>query len=100
MHYVVTMTSPAHRMLRKLATSPREHVVRQAQSLGRQPHLGEQLAGELRAFRSLHTTYKGVHYRIVYELNQRLREIIVRGVGPRENLYKRLRRMKLKPLSR
>ena len=95
---MVTVTSPAHRMLRRLAPQTREHLVKQAQQLASQPQLGEPLVGELRPFRSLHTTFRGTHYRVVYEVNVRLKEIIVRGVGPRENLYKKLRRMKLKPL--
>jgi mRNA-degrading endonuclease RelE of RelBE toxin-antitoxin system len=99
MHYQVTMTSPAHRMFRKLPPNVRKQLVSQAQKLAKNPQLGEQLEGVLRPFRSLHTTFKGTHYRIVYEVNTRLKEIVVRGVGPRENLYKKLRRMKLKPLS-
>ena len=99
MHYVVTMTSPSHRMLRKLPSPIRNHLVSQAETLADNPQLGQQLEGKLHPFCSLHTTYKGTHYRIIYEVNAKLREIIVRAVGPRENLYKRLERMKLKPLT-
>ncbi len=99
MRYAVTMTSPAHRMLRKLPPQIRKHLIGQAQRLKKNPQKGEQLEGVLRAFRSLHTTYKGTHYRIVYEVSQRLKEVIVRGVGPRENLYRKLRQMRLKPLA-
>jgi len=86
-------------MFRKLSPQIRKYLVKQAQKLASQPQLGEQLAGILNPFRSLHTTYKGTHYRIVYEVNTKLKEIIVRGVGPRENLYKKLRQMKLRPLA-
>ena len=99
MTYTVTMTSPAHQMLRKLPTPIRTYLVNQAQQLAANPHLGEQLTGTFSSFFSLHTTHKGIHYRIVYEINRRLNEVIVRGVGPRENLYRKLERLRLKPLS-
>jgi mRNA-degrading endonuclease RelE of RelBE toxin-antitoxin system len=99
MGYAVTMTSPAHTMLRKLPPPIRKHLVKKAQKLSANPNLGQPLRGILRGFLSLHTVYRRTHYRIVYEINQRLEEIIVRGAGPRENLYRKLERMHLKPLS-
>ena len=97
MLYVVTVTSPAYRMLRKLPPQVRKHLVTCAQTLPGDPLAGQQLEGKLAAFRSLHTTYNGTHYRIIYEVDDLHREIVVLAVGPRENLYDRLRRMKLKP---
>lgn len=98
MTYTVTMTSPAHRMLRKLPSQVRKHLVKQSQKLAENPQLGEQLKQALRPFRSLHTTYQGTHYRVVYEVSTKSKQIIVRGTGVRENLYQKLRQMQLKPL--
>ena len=98
MTYTVTMTSPAHHMLRKLPPPIRRHLVVQSQRLAVNPELGERLKGTMRPFLSLHTTYKGTHYRTVYEINTRLKEGEIRGAGPRENLYRKLERLNLKPL--
>lgn len=99
MGYAVTMTSPAHRMLRKLPPQVRKHLIKKAQKLSAKPDLGQSLEGVLRGFLSLHTVYRRTHYRIVYEISHRLKEVIVRGAGPRENLYRKLERMHLRPLS-
>ena len=99
MGYAVTMTSPAHKMLRKLPSPIRKYLVKKVQKLSANPNLGQPLEGVLRGFLSLHTVYRRTHYRIVYEISHRLREVIVRGAGPQENLYRKLERMRLKPLS-
>ncbi len=99
MRYSVTMTSPAHKMLKKLSPDIRKYIVKRAQALAQNSQLGEQLRGELRAFRSLHAVYRNTDYRVIYEINHALKEIIVRAVGSRENLYKNLRRMKLRSMA-
>lgn len=96
MVYVVTMTAPAHRMLRKLPPMIRKYLVAKALELAGNPYLGEQLKGELGFLRSLHTVYKSTHYRIVYEVNERLQEVIVQTVGKRENFYQKLKQQRLK----
>ncbi len=87
-------------MLRKLPPQVRKHLVSRALELATNPECGESLRGALKRFHSLHTVYRRTHYRMVYEVNKKLEEIVVRGVGPRENIYKKLRQMKLKPLLR
>jgi mRNA-degrading endonuclease RelE of RelBE toxin-antitoxin system len=98
MAYVLTMTKPAHRMFKRLSPDTRSYLVDEAGRLLDNPGLGEQLRGKLSFLRSYHVVYKRTHYRIVYEVSDRLKEVIVRGVGPRENLYQKVKRMKLKPL--
>ena len=99
MGYALTMTSPARKMLKRLPPDVRKHVIEKAQILSENHAAGEQLQGELRAFRSFHTVYRNTDYRVIYEVRHNLQEIIVRAVGARENLYRNLRFMKLKPLA-
>lgn len=75
----------------------RTHIVETALTLRDNPLLGEKLTGEFRRFRSLHTKFQNVHYRIGYEVNDERHEVVVRAVDVRENFYKRLTEMKLKP---
>lgn len=99
MRYALTMTSPAHKMFKKLAPDVRKHLVEKAQILSENHTAGEQLQGELRPFRSFHTIYRNTDYRVIYEVSNRLQEIIIRAIGTRENLYSNLRHMRLKPLA-
>jgi mRNA-degrading endonuclease RelE of RelBE toxin-antitoxin system len=92
------MTSPAHKMLKKLPPQVRTYVITQTQALRDDPYLGEQLHGEFKRFYSLHMKFQNVQYRVGYEINEQRKEVIVRAVGVRENFYKRLEEMKLKPI--
>ena len=98
MRYPVLMTTPAHKMLKKLPPQVRQHIIEQAQALQDNPYLGQHLHGEFSAFHSLHIQYQNVQYRVGYEIQHERQEIIVRAVAVRENFYKRLEEMKLKPL--
>ena len=96
---MVTMTSPARRMFRKLPPQVRKYLIAEAQKLSSQPNRGGQLEGRLRAFRSLHIKHNNIQYRVIYEVSDRLKEIVVRAVGKRENFYKKIQQMKLKSLA-
>jgi mRNA-degrading endonuclease RelE of RelBE toxin-antitoxin system len=97
MPYPVLMTAAAHKMLKKLPPQVRTHVIRQTQALKDNPYLGEHLHGEFKRFYSLHMKFQNVQYRVGYEVHEQRREVIVRAVGVRENFYKRLEEMRLKP---
>jgi mRNA-degrading endonuclease RelE of RelBE toxin-antitoxin system len=97
MSYTVLITATAAKMLKKLPTQIKTTIFEQSQILKEQPLLGEQLTGELRYFHSFHLKINNVHYRLVYEINANAKTVIVRAVGTRENFYKRLKEMRLRP---
>lgn len=96
MPYEVSVTKRAEKELKKLPPQIRRHVITETLKLAENPHLGEQLKGKFRAFRSLHLKIQNVQYRVVYEIKDSHNVIYVYAVGTRENFYIRLERKNLK----
>lgn len=96
MPHEVVIVPAAARQLRKLPSQVRAHLVARARTLGNQPHAGKRLEGTLRAFHCLRTVYRRTHYRIVYSVQDRTAQIIIRAVGTRQNFYRELQSQKLK----
>ena len=99
MPYIVLVTAVADKLFKKLPKSVKNSLVNEALALADNPLKGEQLTGELRAFRALHVKLNNVHYRIAYEVNDLTHVVLVRAVAVRENFYKRLEKMKLKKVA-
>jgi len=98
MQYQIFTTSSGQRSLRKLPKHAKKPLLREIQKLRTQPRLGEQLKAEFRFLRSLHFKHGNIDYRVAYEIDDKTKEIAIRYADNRENFYKKLRRMKLKPL--
>ena len=98
MSYAVQITPSAHKMLKKLPPQIRKHIVEEAQKLQDQPFLGQQLHGDFQQFYSLHIKFNNVQYRVGYEIHESSQEVLIRAVGVRENFYRRLEEMKIKPM--
>lgn len=99
MAYQLVTVPTARQALKKLPKLVRKHIVKSAQILVKSPRHGEQLEGQLKFLRSFHTVYRHTHYRIAYEIDDIKQELIIRLAASRENFYKKLRRLNLKPLS-
>lgn len=98
MPYALLMTARVEKELRQFSIHIRTPLVNETLKLAEQPHLGEQLKGRFKAFRSLHIKIGNVQYRVVYEIIESTQEIYIHALGSRENFYARLERMKLKSL--
>lgn len=98
--YQLVTVAPARRALKKLPHPVRKHLVKESQVLTTNPNHGERLEGQWRFLRSFHTVYRRTHYRVIYEVDTRGKHIIIRYAATRENFYKTLRQLKLKPLSK
>lgn len=72
-----------------------DRLKKEALTLGQNPLAGEPLQGSHRLFRSLHVSFKGVPYRIIYQILSKANMIVVVLADKRENIYKRLEEMKL-----
>jgi mRNA-degrading endonuclease RelE of RelBE toxin-antitoxin system len=99
MAYQILTLPAAHQALKKLPREVREHILQTVALLKDHPQAGKQLDRPWRTFRSLHTKYKNTQYRIVYEVGQERKIVVLRYAGSRENFYKELRRLRLKPLA-
>lgn len=61
-------------------------------ALKRDPHVGEALHQDLKGLWSYHFVHAGTQYRIIYEIDDAAQVVYILLIGPRENLYERLRR--------
>jgi mRNA-degrading endonuclease RelE of RelBE toxin-antitoxin system len=86
--------------MRKLSPEVKAHLLPKVKELGSEPTKGEPLKGVYKFLRSLHTTCEGTHYRVIYEVVPLKKEIYVHYVGSRENLYKQLVQLRLKPVGK
>ena len=95
------ITVPASRKaLKKLPKQVRQHIVDELQKLRDNPYQCDQLKTPFQAFRSFHTKLNNTQYRVVYEVAEKEKQIILRYAASRENFYKELQRLKLQPLAR
>lgn len=97
MAYTVEIASGAYRVVKKLPRNIRGEIYTQAKRLGKNPHLGHQLKGEYSYLSSLHFTYKGTAYRIIYETSTDKKAVLIHLADTRENIYRQLKEMKVKP---
>lgn len=97
--YQLLTVPSGRRAIKKLPPPIRRHIVDIIQLLTKDPYYGEQLEGQWRFLRSLHTVYMRTHYRVVYEVDENLKQIIIRFAASRENFYRTLRQLQMKPTS-
>ena len=93
--YAIFFTNRARRIFKKLPQDIQEKLKKEASALGQSPLAGEPLQGSYRHYRSLHTSYKGVAYRIIYQFVTQTNSIVIVLADKRENLYKHLQEMRL-----
>ena len=99
MTYQLVTVPTARRALKRLPLPVRKHLIDAIAVLASDPLHGEQLGGQWRFLRSFHTVYRRTHYRVVYEVDKKNKEVVIRHADTRENFYRTLRQLKLKPLS-
>lgn len=95
MSYALSIAPAAERIFKKLAKEVQREIIKTAQVLTIDPLKGKQLKGKQRYLRSLHFTYKGIPYRIIYQLSNKEKEIVIRLATTRENIYRKLDEMKI-----
>jgi mRNA-degrading endonuclease RelE of RelBE toxin-antitoxin system len=84
-------------LFKKLPKPIQTALIEKAQVLKTNPQAGEPLKGKYRALRSLHLSIEGTAYRIIYQVFQTGETVVVRLAAPRENIYRKLDEMKVKP---
>lgn len=78
----------AHRFIRKTKKPLRDKMRLEILKIKKNPFLGEKLSGRLKKIYSHHFTFKGIHYRIAYQV---IDNIIVIAISTRENFYRDLK---------
>lgn len=71
----------------------REELIKAAKILETDIYAGETLSGFLHFLYSFHFKYNNIEYRAVYSIDNKNKLIIIHFAGPRENFYKKIRRL-------
>lgn len=93
--YSVFFTNQARRIFKKLPQDIQDKLKLEASTLDQNPLYGEPLQGSYKQYRSLHVSFKGIAYRIIYQALSKAKMILIVLADKRENIYKRLQEMKL-----
>ncbi|MFC1961121.1 type II toxin-antitoxin system RelE/ParE family toxin [Chloroflexota bacterium] len=96
MKYRLLATRTFDKGAKRLSKDARTTIETEVFVLASDPRRGEALRHELKGLRSFHLKFNNTHYRIIYSINETTREVELRWVGSRENLYKEVRRLNLK----
>jgi mRNA-degrading endonuclease RelE of RelBE toxin-antitoxin system len=97
MSYTLHIDKSALTLFKKLPAHIQRLLIEKAKVLITNPHAGEPLKGKYRLLRSLHLSLHGTAYRIIYQIFHQSQTIVVRLAATRENIYRKLDAMKLKP---
>ena len=92
MSYRVFLSSKAGKQYKKLDLHIRDTIKSNLDGLQQHPHKAYTLSGKYAGLRYLKIMHKGVHYRIVYDVFDEKKEVLIIFLGTRENFYKELRR--------
>ncbi len=85
--YSIFFTSQASRLFKKLPQDAQDKLRQEAKTLDTNPLAGEPFQGSYRPYRSLHVSFKGLAYRIIYQVFTKSNEIVIVLADKRENLY-------------
>lgn len=91
----ITITNTGRKIFKKLPKKLREKIYIEAQILKTNPYAGESLQGRFTNLRSLHVSFEGVAYRIIYKIFPASLEIEIQLATSRENIYRKLEEMGL-----
>jgi mRNA-degrading endonuclease RelE of RelBE toxin-antitoxin system len=93
--YTLVFEPGAYRIFKKFTKNLQQEFIVRADELMANPLAGEPLQGSHRIYRSLHFSYQGVAYRIIYQFFPEQKQVAIQLADKRENIYKRLQEMKL-----
>lgn len=96
--YKIWVTKSAFRHAKKLPPDVRRFLISKTKVLKENPLAGYKLRGKLSFLCSLHLRFKGVDYRVIYEIDKKEKRVYIRYADTRENLYRNLEAMRIKPL--
>jgi len=82
--FTAILSRSAEREFARLPKKEKRKIVRKLKVLQKEPHLGKKLSGQLKGFWS----YRAWPYRIIYELYQGKKLVIIHKIAHRQKAYK------------
>jgi mRNA-degrading endonuclease RelE of RelBE toxin-antitoxin system len=93
MPYLIRFTTYALRLLKKTPINLQPLLIKELEVIKQAPYQVSQLSGNFSFLRSWHVYLRGVPYRIVYEVQENGKEILVHVLAKRADVYKLLERL-------
>ncbi len=92
MTYQVYLSKKAKKQYKNFDQHIQKKIKHNLQQLEENPHKCFTLTGKYADLRYIKITHKGVDYRVVYDISEDEKVVLVIFLGNRENFYKELRR--------
>lgn len=91
--YEIRASSAVKKDLRRLDRSVREKIREEhLLKVEADPYIAEPLHYDLKGLWSYHFSHRGVQYRIIYEIHEEQKLVVLIMIASRERIYDRLRR--------
>ena len=92
MIYNVFLSNKAGKQYKKLDSHIRDKIKSNLDGLRKHPHKAFTLSGKYAGLRYLKIVHKGVMYRIVYDISEKSKELLIVFLGTRKNFCKERKR--------
>lgn len=93
MPYLVIIAKNAIRVGGKLLPLIKNLTVKELESIAKNPYQASQLSGKFSFLRSWHANFKGVPYRIIFEIEESTKRVFVHLIAKRADVYNLLDRL-------
>ena len=90
--YSIEYRRSALKEIKKLDRAYRKEIVSHIENCAKRPYEAGFLKGDLSGYLSYNFNIKGTGYRIIYSVNEATKAITIEMVGPRDNIYKKLKK--------
>lgn len=91
--YQAIVAQYAVRLLKRFIPRVRKILITEFENIAKNPHSAPQLTGKNSFLRSWHTHIEGVPYRIIFQINESAKTVIIRLFGKRDDIYKIIDRL-------
>ena len=88
MNFEVKLTNTAHKELRRLPKKVKQQVASALDTLEKEPRFGSPLQWQLKGYWSYHTG----NYRIIYEIDDNNKVVIIEHIKHRKDVYRDMSR--------
>lgn len=93
MPYLVLIAKGAFRISKKFLPLFKNLIVKELELIAKNPYQAPQLTGRFSFLRSRHIYIKGIPYRIIFEIEEKTKRVLVHLIAKRADAYKLIERL-------